>query len=352
MSNVHPFPPKDTRYEQAGAWISRLDRGLSEQETRELEAWLSADMENAAVLMSMAELWDDMNALARLADLFPKPAQRPRRSRVPDYAIAATIVVAVAVALWAGLERLSPAARDQPLAETAPDAYETAVGEQSTVMLADGTLVVLNTNSRLRVLLTDEYRLLLLDRGEVNVRVAKDPARPLSLAAGAKVFEAVGTAFNVEINEGHRIELVVTEGKVRVGVRGQGPDSLRHDAPPGVPRPRALDEPAVTVSAGEAWVLSANGEELGPVSPEEIEVRLSWRSGDLIFRGEALEDAVREVGRYTAVEFVILDEELKKVRVAGLFKAGDVDGLLVALRENFNIAYERVDDRTVLLDTP
>ena len=346
MSNIHQFPPRDARYDRASAWIAKLDRGLSEREMEELRAWMSADTENEAVLTSMAELWDDMDALSRLADLFPVPMHRRRRFPFLGFGIAAALIIAVVLGLWAGFEAGPPSELENKLVESAQGVYETAIGEQSTVTLSDGTVVVLNTNSLLRVAFTDEFRLLTLDRGEVNVRVARDTSRPLSLIAGDQVFQAIGTAFNVEISEDQIIELVVTEGKVRVGVQE------RTDGVPGATRPKVLQDSAVTVSAGEELIVGENGEEITPVSPEEIEVKLSWRNGDLIFRGEPLEEAVREVGRYTSVEFVILDDDLKKVRVAGLFKAGDVDGLLVALRENFNIAYERVDERTVLLDSP
>jgi transmembrane sensor len=345
MNNIRQFPSKSARYDDASAWVARLDRGLSEQETAELAAWLAASSENRAVLLAMAAQWDRMDALSRLADLFPVPAQHRRRLLAPAFAVAAMLIMAVAAGLWAAFEASMPDTPERALGESLVDAYETAVGEQSSVMLSDGTLVVLNTNSRLRVLFTDDYRLLLLDRGEANVQVARDASRPLSLVAADKVFQAVGTAFNVEINDRQKIELVVTEGRVRVGVRQQA------NQPGKVQQPELLDESAVIVGAGQAWVLSDNSEIIARVSPEDIEVRLSWRDGDLIFRGEPLEEAVREIGRYTSVEFVILDEELKKVRVAGLFKAGDVDGLLVALRENFNIVHERVDERTVFLDT-
>ena len=83
--------------------------------------------------------------------------------------------------------------------------------------------------------------------------------------------------------------------------------------------------------------------------PKRSRLKLSWRHGDLVFRGESLEDAVAEIGRYTTVEFVILDDDLKKVRIAGMFKAGDVDGLLATLRENFDVSYERTGDGKVLL---
>jgi len=44
-----------------------------------------------------------------------------------------------------------------------------------------------------------------------------------------------------------------------------------------------------------------------------------------------------------------MSEDLKKMRVAGLFKAGDVEGLLATLRENFDIVSQRDGDGKVLL---
>ena len=78
-------------------------------------------------------------------------------------------------------------------------------------------------------------------------------------------------------------------------------------------------------------------------------MQLSWLSGNLIFRGESLATAVTEVGRYTSVEFVIQEEALRRVRVAGLFKTGDVSGFLSSLEANFDIVYKRADDETVVL---
>ena len=102
-------------------------------------------------------------------------------------------------------------------------------------------------------------------------------------------------------------------------------------------------------SEGETTILGSPGEEIAKISPEEIAVKLSWREGNLIFRGESLAEAVDEIGRYTSVEFVILDENLKKLRISGLFKSGDVEGLLATLRKNFNISHTRQGKETVIL---
>jgi transmembrane sensor len=134
----------------------------------------------------------------------------------------------------------------------------------------------------------------------------------------------------------------VTEGKVLVGVFDRNRVRPENDW-------AADSSGALAIQAGESIVLGDGKEAVKPIEPEDIEVRLSWRGGDLIFRGESLAEAIGEIERYTPVEFVILDDDLKKIRVAGLFKAGDVDGLLTTLKDNFNISWQRVGDEQIIL---
>lgn len=350
MTKLHQLPQPDARYNEASLWIAKLDRQLSPEEEAAFDEWMAADPENEALLLKMAKLWDKMDALSRLSDLFPEPLRhRPVLPRFA-FAVAASAVLAVGAGAWFMLGVANIRDLSNSPATTAANArgvYETAVGEQSKVTLADGSEIILNTNTRLWVRYTDAHRLLTLERGELHVRVAEDKRRPLSVIAGDTIVQAVGTEFNVEITADQRIELVVTEGKVRVGVQSQGPIIAANERDE--PVPPTLPATAVTVAAGEELILGAPEEEIVDVSDADIEVKLSWRTGNLIFRGELLGEAIEEIGRYTSVEFVFLDEDLKKMRVAGMFKAGDVDGLLAALRANFDIAYERIDEKTVLL---
>ena len=224
--------------------------------------------------------------------------------------------------------------------------YETTVGERSSIQLPDDTLLVLNTNSRLRADYTDRQRFLVLERGEVHVDVARDEARPFIVQAGEQLIQAVGTAFNIELRSDQKIELVVTKGKVLVGAyQGPRPD-------PRTPKLLVLPPSSITISEGEQLTLEPFAEEsvekVEKIEPADVAVKLSWREGNLIFRGESLDDAIMEIGRYTTMEFVILDEDLKKVRVVGLFKAGDINGLLATLEQNFNITYERREEKILL----
>lgn len=347
MSNIHKLQTQEQRYDQASQWIAKLDRGLSAKETQALHQWLADTGDNRQVLFKMAEIWDKMDALSRLSDLFPSSPKPEHGTPRPYLAVAASVLLVFAsLCAWVGTTFPEKFAGRQYLLATVVDRmYETAIGEHSSIHLPDGSQLVLNTNSRVKVNYTDHHRLLVLERGEIHVKVAHDNARPLSVIAGDKVVQAVGTAFNVEINSDQHIELVVTDGKVLVAVhQTPGKNALEFG-------PDILPPSSVAVSKGEQLVLGGEEEEkeVEKIKPEEIQVKLSWREGNLVFRGESLEDAVAEISRYTQVEFVILDENLKKMRIAGLFKAGDVKGLLLALRKNFNISYQRVGKSKVLL---
>ena len=340
MNNIHSMPSNQHLYDQASDWIVKLDRGLSADEKIALREWLQSDTANHDILMEMTQLWDKMDAMSRLSDLFAKPGTPTQASKTnnkryrPYLAIAASAVLAGVVGLWALLGGLN---LDNNI-------YHTAVGEQSSVMLPDGTQLILNTNTKVSVHYTAQQRLLQLHSGEINISVAKDPSRPLSVMAAGQIVQAIGTEFNIEITDQQNIELVVTEGKVKVAVQQDPQKSLARQTQ------LALPDNALTLAAGEQINLGSAKQQVTEVTADEIEVKLSWRQGNLIFRGESLEEAIKEIGRYTSVEFIFINEGLKKTRVAGMFKAGDVEGLLATLRENFNIVSERDGAGNVLLN--
>ena len=346
MSNVYDIDHErkaiERRALEASTWIAKMDRGLVGGEADAVRAWMRADARNEAELLEMARMWDKMDALARLSEVFPHGSDaRPAATRGGRYRMA--IAAAFAAVVFAGLLTM-PATRSSSENETVPDldfdvaAYETNVGGVSTIELADRSEITLNTNSRAVVRFAKRQRLVKLERGELHIDVAHDPTRPLRVIAGGHVVQAVGTAFSVKLDGSDRVEVLVVDGRVRVHVDEQGTES-----------PGNVEERSFLVAQGERVVLNADGEVVEALETDEIAVQLSWRNGHLIFRGESLAVAVQEVSRYTTTEFVIVDEDLRKIRVAGLFKRGDVAGFLSTLQANFDIVHERADAETILL---
>ena len=291
-----------------------------------------------------------MSDLSRLSDVVPHPTSSDA-NRAPFWmAAAVALVLAIMASLWGEALTQWPnngsGQAAQQLAATNPTVYETAVGSQSTVQLSDATQIILNNNSRIRVSYEAHHRLVFLERGEIHIDVAHDRSRPLSVIAGGRVVQAVGTAFSVSIDRPEQVDVLVTNGKVRVGIRSPSYEKSGSDV---AGQAEIAEWSSIAVAAGEEVTLGSGDETVKTLSPEDIEVRLSWRAGNLIFRGEALTTVAAEISRYTSVEFAFMTDDIQDIRIAGLFKSGDVEGFLAALRTNFNITYEVTDDDRILL---
>lgn len=349
MSNIYQFQTESQIYDDASLWVARLDRGLSEEETEALRHWLALSPKHKDCLLEMADLWDRMDSLSVLSELFDPPAAQPRKTRSIGHtvwAVAASVLALVFAInlLVPATQWQAPALEEQPLlasSETSDTLYETGIGAHSTVNLPDGTRMLLNTNTQVSVTYSDNERLLILKKGELLVEVAHDKQRPLRVQVGDKVVEAVGTAFNVYLKDDQSFDVIVTEGRVHV---------------------KPIEDKTITVldaNHSKAIQELGRGEKLSVRASQSTEVeaiglavindRLSWRDGNLAFRGETLQDALNELSRYTPDSFKVVDPRIKDVRIAGLYKAGDVDGLLLALKENFNITHLRSNDGIIEL---
>jgi transmembrane sensor len=345
VSNIYRLSTPGRCHDEASEWLAKLDRGLSAEDEQALNCWVKQSAEHREALLKLASLWDRMDSLSLLAELFPRPVRQPKTLRRYAPAIAASALFAAIVVAWqlAGTSLTRP---DNVVA-IVDGIYETAIGEQFTVDLPDDSRLVLNTNTLVKVVYSDKQRLLILERGEMNIEVAHDAERPLSVMAGQKIVQAVGTAFNVQIINDSEVELIVTAGKVLVAERGDIKGDTGMKTAGNVIKP--LSDTSTVVSKGERVVLGARQQAIAKVSDSDISAQLSWRQGNLVFRGETLAEAVVELGRYTPVKFELVDAKLADIRIGGRFKAGDVDGLLATLKENFEIDYERPDAERVLL---
>jgi transmembrane sensor len=176
------------------------------------------------------------------------------------------------------------------------------------------------------------HRDLRLARGEAHFRVAHDAHSPFRVFVGGRTVQAVGTEFSVRLREGGGVDVLVTNGKVRVG-----------DA-------NGADAQAQFVAAQQVLQLDGAGRgAVSSIAAAEVHRHLAWQRGMLIFQGEPLQAVLAEFRRYTTQDLAIADTGLAGLRVGGYFRAGDVDALLIALRQNFNIASSRDERGRILL---
>jgi transmembrane sensor len=354
MVNIIQLRRSSTTDQEAASWIARLDNGISADERRELSLWLNGNPERRTALLELAALWDELDTLAELADLFPlaQSSLRARRSIAWRWAAAAATVVAFLGAwLWldGGVRHDALPAALSTVAQTLREDVRTTIGGREVKTLPDGSVVTLNTDTELAVEYSDTARDVVLKRGEANFAVVHNENKPFRVHVGDRVIQAVGTAFNVQLRPSGDVEVTVSEGRVRVGKNS-----------PIVPeRPQLLIErvepPDTMLSKGQVAVLrgTSSPETLRPqvsqLEPADLGIRLAWQNGMIIFQGEPLPTVLSEVSRYADVEFVLADDALATIRVGGYFRTGDIDGLLVALRDNFQIESAAAEDNRIVL---
>lgn len=349
MSNPIAQPDEERALEEAAEWLAQRDRGLTPEEQVALREW-SQHTANQKALFEMARCWHGMDSMSALSELFPLSETAQRRSAWRPVSFAAAAAAGVCVLVVGAIVFVtrqpagSVAVPQVVQTPAAPESrtYSTTVGESLTVRPGDGSVITLNTGSTVTVKYSPTARDVFLERGEASFDVAHDPSRPFNVHAGHRVLQAVGTAFNVRlVTEGH-VELTVTEGRVKViPPRSAGAAQPSGDA--------ALTPVETTVAAQEIATVQDNAESVRRLEPAELDARLAWQRGMLIFTGETLDIVLSEVDRYTNTEFVLEDEGLRVVRVGGYFRTGDIDGLLEALRTNFGIASRREGPNRIVL---
>jgi transmembrane sensor len=177
--------------------------------------------------------------------------------------------------------------------------------------------------------------------------VETDLARPFYVSAGRRQFQAIGTTFNLRELPNENVELTVTEGEVKV----------LHASPRIPESPARRREPITygeaTVGVSETALVEPGFQLVTHIEPDEVQARLAWQKGFLVFEDKALEDVLAEMERYTHTRFVVHSPELRTLRIWGKFRTGDVGALRSALRKDFGV-FSRKDTRgrVVLIALP
>ena len=326
--NIVNFRDRSPIEDEAARWVLRHDNGaLTPAEQAQFEAWKQASPAHADAFARLSGHWNDLDILAGLADT---PAEQPFWRR-PQLWAGVGMAAAVMFAVIVGVNQFS--GQGEPARQVAEQSglgvYKTNLGDQETITLADGSVVTLNTDSRIEARMNGTERTVRLLQGEAFFEVAHDPSRPFRVYAGDGVTVAVGTAFSVRL-EKNSVQVVVSEGKVS------------YSRVADVPEP----EPVAFVAAGETALFGENVV-IDRVDLAEIDRRLSWTDGKLVFSGDRLSSVVADISRYADIRFEFDTQDLADMRVGGVFGLGEVDDMLEALETNFGVRAERVGDKLV-----
>lgn len=330
---------------EASAWFAQIESGdLDTADVEALREWLARSPLHVKELKRLARLSSDLNILTSLARPIEQAAETwrpivrgPHRPRWSLAVAAVTLMVTAVIVL-----RLIP---ETPLSQT----LITGVGEYKAFDMPDGSIIALNTGSRVEVSFSRSQRKVSMLSGEALFTVAKDRARPFIVSIGHRKVEAVGTAFVVRLNQ-NEVEVAVTEGQVRLSTtEPENPNpvsSFESFAGPALHQNVLLDK-----GQSLKMPIALNGDtiEIQSMSDSQMRRKLAWREGLLDFERAPLRQVIQEVNRHSSKNIVIQDTALMAMEFDGLFRVGETDKLLQALALRTDIDVQYLEGDTVLL---
>lgn len=323
---------------------SRADRG-------ELSEWLAAEPANRVEYEELHRIWNDLDHLAKepfpeldearawwRRESFGSAGDLPaRRWRVifPAFAgIVATLLVLVVGVYWWSMLRVE-----------AVD-YRTGKGEQRTVVLADGSTVMLGADTVVSAEVSGRRRTVVLHRGEALFSVKHEPGRPFSVLAANGTVRDIGTVFAVH-SSSDRVQVSVLEGLVEVRAHAPGQLDLTQETGRGDGDLQS-DERAILAEGDRLWY--GRDGQLSAVHKVDRDLMAAGFHGKLVFDALPLGQVIEEVSRYRDGEIRILDPSLSSLPVSGVFHQDHLGGLFKALELALPVTVTAVNQRLMMVE--
>ena len=304
--------------DEAARWFVRLQEPVVDVEERQrFDAWLGEHPQHRDEFQVLQGLWSaaDLVPAARLQALCEAPPARSKRRPLMRYAVAASVLaVALGLGLFSGLKSPSPYTAE----------FSTALGERRQVALPDGSVIDLNSRSRVQVRYEQDLRHIELSEGEAMFSVEHDSSRPFVVASGNGKITVTGTRFDVR-RDPAETRVVVEQGTVKV----QGRD--------------AADDEFVSLTAGTGTRVDAKGFVTAAyaVNPAEL---TAWRNGKLVFNNASLSEVAAEVSRYREKPLRVGNEKVGNLRLTSVFKSDNTDALLKVLPNILPVTVRTLED--------
>lgn len=200
-------------------------------------------------------------------------------------------------------------------------------GERSSIILPDGTKVLLNAASTLSYsvdygLVSREVKL----AGEAFVEVVKNTTKPFKLHTEFVGIEVLGTKFNINAyTESDIVEATLIDGSVKLTTKGG-------------------KKQAVIMLPNDKAVYNKKTDELSVTKRASTQFETAWLEGKLVFRSAEFKDILKKLEQRYGVEIIVTNMERYNTDLfTGTFAEDYVNGVLRILQLHYNFTYREGD---------
>ena len=312
-----------------------LNNNLLTPEKEELTEWLDSAMADDDCMSAWNEAGYEIDGFTEeeiwsgIKSRIIKEKKVCRNIRLPRLHSVLKVAAMVAVILCCGITAyfISGGKTDH---RSAGQLYSFSVepGQKASMRLADGTVVWLNSASR--ITFDEDYnineRVVNLD-GEAFFDVAKNPEKKFIVKCKGMEVEALGTEFNVKAYPTDSIiTTTLAKGKVKVSYSEQNLTLLPNDV--------------ATYNLKQHTIKGSK--------VDDIAVADYWRSGQLVFDGEPLASIAQTIERMYNVKVNLESEQLKKMKFTGTIQNNSLTNIIHIISLSYPLTYT-ISDSVITL---
>ena len=193
-------------------------------------------------------------------------------------------------------------------------------GQKSKIFLPDGSIVYLNSNSKLTYpeKFTKGVRIVELS-GEAFFEVEKDTLHPFSVRTANAITTALGTSFNVKAyKRSKKVKIALLTGQVKIEV----PESKKR----------------VVLNPGQLATIDKENQNLSTNNFNYLET-IAWKEGILYFNEMELNKAFRKLEQWYGVSFEFNSSPDESILVTGTFDNEYLSNVLKSLSYTVSFNY-------------
>lgn len=358
--------------------ISFCDNHLDEKEALELINWLGEDAENISHFRAIVQIWlasglmskknfDSEVAWLRLSERLGKSDNSIKHYRIISFRLRNFIAYAAAILLLivVGTGALLLSGKKNNVKDLGLIEAVAPKGSRSIITLADGSIVWLNSDTRIRYKqdFGNNSREIYLE-GEAFFHVANNKTIPFRVNTSDILITALGTSFNVKAyNDENVIETTLESGEIKIDQID--PDKSQFKAATVYLKPNqkavfsresknlAIDETGRTIK--ETQQIRRVGIKPVPILIDTLvdtKLSTSWKDNKWIFRKEKLIKLKPILERRYDISIVFKDSSLCNYKFTGTIKEESLDQVLKAVSLAAPIKYSIEHSIVTLTEDP
>lgn len=319
--------------------LKYISGNASDEERLSVLDWIEQSEDNRAIFSKIKNAW----VMSRLPQTPPSETEikrfsaRLRRRQILkhtlQWGVAAGIAIILSVTAYQKVnyyESQIDFLKGQDIAELE---YSTNKGIKGKITLPDGSIVWLNSASRLKCpsRFSGDFRTLEFS-GEGFFDVVHNPEKPMTIHLDNDITVMVkGTRFNLSSYKNDKdVSALLLSGEITIVKNNKN------------------RKEEIFIKPNEKIFIAKSNKLVNTIEPKEFLSTIGWKEGWLIFNDTPMEEVLKKLERWHGVQFVIEDANILNQKFTARFKEESISQILELMNQISLLSYE-LNDTTVTL---